>query len=184
MKFEFFKYDILQANSKFNFKFGMSEEYVAHLLKGYEYFHSKIFLKYPNKEEHLEERFTYDELNKLTLTYFDGVLVAFFIPVSDNTLLFEDINLFDNNYKATLKKLKKRGYGYFYEKSLISESFYVEKLGLDFILFDNKFQKIRIDSKFYQERSKNDGKYWAKMHTKDNDTVIKYTNIPKEYCDK
>lgn len=184
MKFEFFKYDILQANPKLNFKFGMSEEEVAHLLKGYEYFHSKIFLKYPKKEEHLEENFTYEGLNELTLTYFDGVLVAFFIPVSDNTLLFEDINLLDKNYKATLKKLKKNGYDYSYEKSVVSESVYVEKLALKFILFDNKLQKIQIASRPYLERLKNDDKYWAKMHTEGNDTIIRYTNIPKEYCDK
>lgn len=180
MKFEFIDNSLILENG-LKFTFGMTKSEVAKLLKGYEYLYGKMYLIYPKKITHLDETYQYEELGNIKLRYLDNSLFLFHIPVEFNELFFKRVNLLNENYKDTVKQLKRGKCKCFYEKFLSFETYHLKDFPITLDIQDDKFLQVTISSVEYREAmEKEEGLYYAKMsRDKEDNVVIRYTRIKK-----
>jgi hypothetical protein len=155
---------------------GMTKDEVAELMQGRTYNYGKTISKFPKKIEIIEEDYNYEDFGFLYLRYLENKLVYMVVHLG-NELLFENIDVLKNDYERTITELQNDGHDMTKD---IGSGYRFDGLGLGLAFLSGEFKAVNIyDDVYYKNQLLNYEKYNLKMgRDKDNNVVIRYTNIP------
>ena len=160
--------------------FGMNKSSVDNLIGDISNFHSKIICKYPQNKTIIEYKYIYEEFF-LYMTFIDDSLELIQFNGNKNSLLFDNIELTNKDYKNTLESLKKIKVNITKDSVPVCDEYFINELWCSILIWEGKFDVVNVYSKNFLARRKNDlDSFLSKMSRDEEDNVvIRYTKIKK-----
>ena len=137
--------------------------------------HERVTLfRYPDGTEHFEKIKWYNNMT-ISLVFWDDVLISIQIPVNSN-FYFNGINLTNIDYRDTIKKLSKLGYGFTMNQANYEYKF--DDLNLFLLLeTEDELQCAGIYSTKVKQIEEMNKRYKSKRLMQDGLTVIEFADI-------
>ena len=133
--------------------FGMEKSYVDDLIGSISSFESKVICKYPQNKMIIEYKYFYEEFS-LYVMFIDDHLELMQFNGNKNSLLFENVELTNKDYKNTLKHLKKLRVGVIKDSVPVCDEYFINSLWCSILVWEGEFDVVNVYSKNFSARIK------------------------------